>query len=204
MTKFPFYIPVPSFVVRLWFAPLLFYRRRKFGFAFMRIRLSQNKFAIVDFDDFCRLNGYKWYARKSGRTYYAERFEYVGEVLYRIRMHRVIMNAKKGQVIDHHNRDGLDNRKDNLRPATRTQNNWNSRRGFDSATSRYKGVFYDKRRGKYRAVLSIDGKRKHLGYFDNELDAARAYDAAAKMHRKDFAVLNFPNDPQTKFTLPAP
>jgi hypothetical protein len=101
------------------------------------------------------------------------------------------MKAEKGKVIDHHNRDGLDNRKANLRPASIAQNNLNSCRGFNSPTSKYKGVFYDKKAGKFRAVLVVDGKKKHLGYFDNEIDAAKAYDNAAKIHRGEFAVLNF-------------
>ncbi len=192
MAKIPFRIFVPNFVLRILFLPLLLYRRRKSGRSFMRIKLTQGQYAFVDFNDFCNLIGFKWYARQAGRTYYAERFEYVGGVLYRIRMHRVIMNAKKGDIIDHQNRNGLDNRKANLRLATSAQNKLNNNRGFDSPTSKYKGVFYDKRRKKFRACLSVNGKKKHLGYFDNEIDAAKAYDNAAKLYRKDFAVLNFP------------
>jgi hypothetical protein len=184
-------IPVPALVMRILFAPLLLYRQKKFGRPFMRIKLTQNQFALVDFDDFCRLIRFKWYAHDNGSTFYAERPEYINGFLCRIRMHRVIMNAQKDIVIDHIDRNGLNNCKCNLRPATRTQNKWNSRRGFNTGTSKYKGVFMDRRRGKYRAVLSIDGKRKHLGYFNDELDAAKAYDTAAKLHRGQFAALNF-------------
>jgi hypothetical protein len=108
------------------------------------------------------------------------------------------MNAKKGEVIDHIDREGLNNCKYNLRSATPAQNRLNNCRGFNSPTSKYKGVFFDKKRGKYRAVLSVDGKKKHLGYFDNEIDAARAYDTAAELHRGKFAALNFPDESQIR------
>jgi hypothetical protein len=186
--------------MRIIFAPLLCYRRKKYNHPFMRIKLSQNQYTIVDFDDFCRLIRYKWYAYDNGNTFYAERPEYINGFLCRIRMHRVIMNPEKGEVIDHKDRDGLNNCKYNLRPATPAQNRLNNRRGFNSPTSKYKGVFFDKKRGKYRAVLSIDCKKKHLGYFDNEIDTARVYDEAAKKQRGDFAALNFPDDPKKKFT----
>jgi hypothetical protein len=191
MSKIPFHIPVPDFVLRILFAPLLFYRRKKYDHPFMRIKLTQNQFAIVDFDDYCKLIRFKWYAYDNGSTFYAIRPEFINGFPCRIRMHRVIMKAKRGDIIDHRDRNGLNNCKYNLRPATIAQNRLNNNRGFNSPTSKYKGVFFDKRRGKYRAVLSVDGKKKHIGYFENEIDAAKAYDTAARMYRGDFAVLNF-------------
>jgi hypothetical protein len=191
MTFLPFNFPVPYVVMRILFAPLLLYRKRKHNHSFMRIKLTQNQYTLVDFDDFCRLICYKWYAYDNGNTFYAVRPGFFNGFPCFIRMHRVIMSAKRGEVVDHIDRIGLNNCKYNLRVVTPAENRLNNRRGFNSPTSKYKGVFYDKRRSKFRAVLSIDGKKKHLGYFENEIDAARAYDAAAKMYRKDFAVLNF-------------
>jgi hypothetical protein len=158
----------------------------------MRIKLTQNQYAFVDIDDFCKLIRYKWYAFYNRYTYYAVRPAYFNGFACLVRMHRFIMKAPRDKVVDHIDLNGLNNCKYNLRNVTRAENALNNRRGFNSPTSKYKGVFYDKRRGKFRAVLSIDGKRKHLGYFENEIDAARAYDKAAKEHRKEFAVLNFP------------
>ncbi|MFA5292907.1 MAG: AP2 domain-containing protein [Phycisphaerae bacterium] len=177
--------------MRILFAPLLLYRKYKYDHPFMRIELTQNQYAIVDFDDFCKLTRFEWYAYDNGNTFYAVRPGFYNGFPCFIRMHRVIMNAKRGVVIDHIDHNGLNNCKYNLRPATPAENRLNNRRGFNSPTSKYKGVFYDKRRNKFRAVISIDGKKKHLGYFDNEIDAAKAYDKAARESRGRFAVLNF-------------
>ena len=90
-------------------------------------------------------------------------------------MHRQIMHAPKNIIIDHINRNGLDNRKANLRFATPTQNAWNSISGLNRGTSKYKGVWWDRKSKKWRTVLSLDGKNEHLGFFDDEnikLDAS--------------------------------
>lgn len=105
-------------------------------------------------------------------------------------MHRDIMRARAGFIIDHVNHNGLDNRKANLRPATLAQNARNSRRRQNR--SGYKGVCYYQDRNKYRAVIWHNYKRIHLGYFDSKITAARAYDTAAKKYHNDFASLNFP------------
>jgi hypothetical protein len=94
--------------------------------------------------------------------------------------------------IDHINHNGLDNRKANLRPATPAENARYARYPKINTSSKYRGVWYDRKRPhKWRASIRVNRKRKHLGYFKNETDAAKAYDRAAKLYYKDFAVLNF-------------
>lgn len=106
-------------------------------------------------------------------------------------MHRQVVDVPDGMVVDHINRDSLDNRKANLRPATRAQNVWNStkRKG---GTSRYKGVSFKKHNAKWIARIYTKGREIHLGCFENETDAAKAYDNAAKKYHGRFAALNFP------------
>ena len=92
-------------------------------------------------------------------------------------------------VVDHINRNSLDNRKANLRPVTAMQNTWNTKR--KGGTSRFKGVTWNKREKKWKVQLAHKWKSIHLGLFTDEIEAAKTYDEAAKKYRGEFAVLNF-------------
>jgi hypothetical protein len=108
-------------------------------------------------------------------------------------MHRLVIDVPTGCFCDHINHNGLDNRKANLRVAQHKQNVWHRRKFQRPSRSRYKGVdFRPANSGKcWRARIRINGKRLYLGSFDNELDAAKAYDEAAKKYHGQFAGLNF-------------
>ena len=151
------------------------------------IPLSRGKFAIVDAADFELVNRYKWHANKGGRTYYATS----QEKRRAISMHRLILNAPAGLFVDHINHNGTDNRRANLRFCTWAENCRNSlpRQG---ESSRYKGVHWCKRRKKFFATITFNRKKRGLGYFDCEIDAAKAYDKKAKELFGEFAYLNFP------------
>lgn len=105
-------------------------------------------------------------------------------------VHRMIAKAKPCEFVDHINRNGLDNRKENLRIVDRSQNACNSKRRKD-ASLQYRGVKLNKTDGKFHARISINGKRRHLGSFNTLEEAAKAYDVAAREHRGAFAKLNF-------------
>ncbi len=193
MDKINLSIPVPKIIKCLGVAILLAYRLRHYGFTFRLIPLTQGKYAIVDPEDFDELNKHKWYAREAGHTFYAVRSIRKNNInVTTVQMHRQIINPPDGRVVDHKNHEGLDNRKVNLRPATRAQNAWNSINLPKNGSSKYRGVKYSKANGKFRAAINVNGKRIHLGYFENEIDAAKAYDNAARLYRGNFAVLNFP------------
>jgi hypothetical protein len=178
-------------------AVVLIYRRIRYGYPFRRIPLTRGKYAIVDQDDFERLNKYKWQAGRSSRsgTFYAARstWDKVNKKKRTIKMHREILNPPHPLVVDHINHSGLDNRKANLRPATKSQNTINKpikkRKG---AHSKYLGVTWQKSINKWQAQIRAEGKHKVIGYFDDEITAAKAYDKAARKFHREFAVLNFP------------
>lgn len=113
-----------------------------------------------------------------------------GTLLHRAVMERILDGPiPRGREVDHRNLNRLDNRRSNLRMATRQQNSANCSR---KSASRFRGVTWDKARGKWAAGVKIDYVRHNLGRFDNEEDAARAYDAAARVAFGEFARLNFP------------
>jgi len=108
-------------------------------------------------------------------------------------MHNEVIRPPKGLINDHINRNGLDNRKANLRPVTRAQNTLNRLYTFKrkGSPSKYKGVTWHKYTKKWQVQICYAGKHKFVGYFNNEIEAAKAYDKAARKFHGDFAVLNF-------------
>lgn len=153
---------------------------------FRHIALTQGYLALVDADDFEWLNQYKWTALVTGGNVYAIRNE-KGKVIL---MHREIMQPPKGMVVDHIDGHGWNNLRLNLRTCTRRQNLCNTRpRG---GRSQYKGVRYEKRREKWIAEITHKGKKHYLGAFDDEIEAAKAYDRKAVELFGEFARLNFP------------
>jgi hypothetical protein len=192
--KIQIVIDIPSWLEHILVATVLFYRRIRYGYAFRRIPLTQGLFAIVDPDDYVRLSRYKWrVCRTRGKNIlYAERSVRRSDGRYkRILMHRQLMHVPDGYVIDHINGCGLDNRRANLRLATVAQNAWNSKKR--NPRSGYKGVWFARDKGMWRASIVCNRRRKHLGYFKDRVQAAKAYDKAAIKLHKQFASLNFPN-----------
>ena len=191
MKRLHFTICVPDAVWRVLLRILLFYRRVRYGYAFRHIRLTQGQKAIVDVEDYEWLSRVKWFADKSERSYYAARMVYGVFGRKKVWMHREIQPVRIGKFVDHINGNGLDNRKCNLRPATREQNAWNMRKQQRKCSSRYKGVSWLKEQGKWRVRILYKGTRIPLGCFDDEAAAARAYDSKAKELFGEYAKPNF-------------
>ena len=156
-----------------------------------RIPLTQGKYAIVDDEDYEQVNQYKWLAQRKGPNWYASR-QTGGRLNQRtIYLHRFILYAPSGVLVDHKNGDGLDCRRANMRLCNRAQNGQN--RGFNcNNKSGLKGVAWSKIANRWVAQIMVDGKRHHLGYFTSPEDAALAYDEAARKYHGKFAWVNFP------------
>lgn len=150
------------------------------------IKLTKNKIAIVDDHIYSDLNKYKWYFHSGG---YAVR-TIPNSNSQKVLMHRQILNAPDDEEVDHVNGNRLDNRTENLRLSSRKQNAQNSSAFSDKMYSKYKGVTWFKRDNKWKSQLKTEGTNIHLGYFDNECDAAQAYNFAAIKHFGEFARLN--------------
>lgn len=151
------------------------------------VPLPCGDFAIVDDEDYEAVSAFKWRKNKSGKECYpVTGHNDSGGVRF---LHRVIMRAPKGSMVDHKNGDVLDNRKENLRFCSYTENARNmAPRG---GTSRFKGVRWLTGKNRWKAEIGMDKRRVHIGYFTNEEDAARAYDHAALQHYGEFARTNF-------------
>ena len=147
----------------------------------------------MDDEDFEYLNQWTWYVRRDRNRFYATGYSKSSDQKYvRIDMHRAVLRLTTGDGIriDHINGNGLDNRKENLRIASRAENGMN-RGKFAKTSSRYKGVRWHKCEAKWNAQIKSKGRYIYLGSYSNEEDAARAYDKAATEHFGSFARLNF-------------
>lgn len=145
------------------------------------LKLKGGSEAVVDDRDYVFLSQFTWYF--DGK--YARRVE-AGKTKM---MHREILDTPLGFDTDHINGNKLDNRRENLRIATRKQNLANKLKFGGS--SKYKGVSLFKRTGKWTAQICPDGEKIHLGYFSSEEEAARAYDKKAMELFGIFARTNF-------------
>jgi hypothetical protein len=152
------------------------------------IALTKGMVAMIDDVDVGLVMAFKWYASKTHSGFYARSDKRTGKMKIVTYMHRLIMAAEDGILVDHRDGNPLNNRRYNLRLATVRQNNFNRR--FKAGMSIYQGVV--KRGGKWQARISKDGIRYNLGRFKKEKDAAKAYDDQAAIMFGEFAVLNFP------------
>ena len=157
-----------------------------------KIPLTQEKFALIDDEDFDLISQYKWCAVKNKNIYYTMRGYWDKQIKKRkqIKMHRLIMGVTDPKIqIDHINGDGLDNRKVNLRICTNQQNHMN-RKSNKNCSSKFKGVSWFKRDKKWRSQITVHQKKIYLGDFNNETQAAIAYNTAAIKHFGQYAYLN--------------
>ena len=156
------------------------------------INLTQGKFAQVDDDDYEFLMQWKWYIHVSKNNNYVCRSARIGEYSNKrcaIKMHRVILGITDSKVfVDHKDHNGLNNQKNNLRVATRSQNNTN-RKSKRNGTSIYLGV--SKFNNKWRASIRSNGNYFYIGLFISEIDAAKAYDKKAMELHGKWANFNF-------------
>lgn len=174
---------------------LILYRRLLVGYPYRRIPLTQGKFALVDPRDYPALARYKWCAARQGHSWYAVRTEGNRQ----LRMHRVIMDAPPGMVVDHIDHDGLNNVRRKLRLCTQEQNARNQR-PQQGCSSPFIGVTWLKQEQKWWARLQKDGRQQSLGLFEDEVKAAQVRDAAAIAQHGEFASLNFPRTRWTNLT----
>jgi hypothetical protein len=179
-------IPIPEWVDRILAWPVVMFRKWKYGDGFRRIYLNDGEWTIVSPEDYYRLNKFNWGISGNGKVFYAVRNVKVGPGKTKmVSMHREIIKPPKGTQVDHRNNKTLDNRRPNLRFATRCENIQNRRRRRTKTNSPYIGVHIDSETGRWVSRIQSNGKRMWLGSYASKTEAAKKYNG-------EFANLNFP------------
>jgi len=158
-------------------------REHLFSGKYVFIHLGESDYSIIDLADYHIVENYVWAKTGKKSHIYAQGKDQNGH--YKL-MHRVILDAPKGQIVDHINGKCLDNRRSNLRIVTASQNSINKKISTKN-TSGFKGVSFHKGDKKWRACIKVNGVSKFLGSFNDKLDAASAYAEAAKVLHGEYA-----------------
>jgi hypothetical protein len=156
------------------------------------IKLTKGKFAIVDDEDYDELMKYKWYAIKGSTIYFYARRTPFKDGQHKISMHRQILNFPD-KIIDHVNRNGLDNRKSNLRLCSKSENRINCKKHKNN-TSGFRGVSWHPLIKKWQVRIQHNNISVHIGYFSEKIQGAKSYDKKAIEFFGKFVVLNFPEE----------
>jgi hypothetical protein len=157
----------------------------------IELELSQGQVAVIDDAD-AELAQYKWSAFEGRNTWYAIRSTKSASTKTgrtNIQLHAAIMQPPEGYEVDHEDGNGLNNVRSNLRIATRSQNQGNTRLGSNNSSG-YKGVYWSKKLQKWVAQIGMDGKLTYLGLYDTAEEAALVYDENAREYFGEFALLN--------------
>lgn len=154
------------------------------------IKLTQGQIALIDDEMYDRVSYFKWYATKGTNTFYAKTsIKLSNDKWIEIRMHQLVTNFTH-TMVDHKDGDGLNNQRENLRLANRSENQWNRKKTSKTSSSNYKGVCWNKTSNNWISTIRINNKLKYLGSFDTERDAAIAYNNAAINMFSKYAKLN--------------
>ena len=152
---------------------------------------------LYDACDADKVEPYTWHIAKGSKTYYVKRNlpRVGGKRRSPVTMHGELINPPSGMVVDHINQNGLDNRRENLRAGTRSQNMMNRTKTAQNSTG-FKGVYDcgDSKKNPYTAKIQRDNKVYHLGHYLTAEEAAKVYDKKAIELFGEFAVLNFPKE----------
>jgi hypothetical protein len=138
------------------------------------VTLTRGHTAVIDTSDAAMVGMFNWYAMVTPHTVYAQRMDRSAPKRRAVLLHRTIIGEKDGLEVDHKDSDGLNNRRDNLREVTRTQNRMNSRIGKNNSSG-FKGVYLEACSGKWRAEIVKNHKTTYLGRFTTPEGAHDAY-----------------------------
>jgi hypothetical protein len=152
-----------------------------------QVLITRGEITLIDESDWGLVCKYNWTLHIPDNRKYA-RCHYEGKKIY---LHRLLLNAKPGEIVDHKNGDGLDNRRNNIRLATQSQNTANCTTSIKTASG-FRGVYFDKRSGLWQAKIKFNYKSNFLGSYKTTDEAAKVYDEAAFKLFGEFARLNFP------------